>query len=304
MLKYVDMLRDIYKYECLTRTDETERTVEYVPEINMYKTELTNAAVKQKYFKIKNKLSEIENNEIPLVNNEVLEITENIPEKKNDEIIVPEPAAQQVQVLKELSIKDSKIFVEKIRNNATDTAFFSYQNIKNALHNYMNIKSDKAIGYIYQGESYYILKKQEHNEYSKATDRQNNALDYFQGYYEELIVEQIKKMEEEEILRKKEKEEASKRAEELHINPEFKKRFYKILKKDNLKCIVNQDFTAFDFRQINLNNIFFFNCVFDHADFTDLEIVNAVFVECSFIHTKEEGATFDSCRRIKCITNI
>lgn len=310
MTKFNDMLKEIYSYEVKMKIPEKERIVNYIPELKMYSPKAGNDTIKQRYFEIKDKAAYMEEQSggEDITEPQEASETEDIEadKKENGQKYLPEtaePEPECINLTKELSLKDSRIFVEKIFESGSDRAVYSHKNMKYAIAGYCQLRTKKAIGYRYNDKDHYLMHRDEGEKYSEKDEPVSGAVAYFQNYYEGICgrIEEMEAEEErkriEEERRQTEEEAARQRIEEQRINPKFQRCFKSLLKKSR-KCICGQDFTAFDFRCIDLNGIVFLYCCFDNANFTDLEIKDAVFINCSFDGTIEEGTKYSDCERI------
>lgn len=302
MTKYTDMLKEVYLYEMEKNIPESDRMVSYIPELCMYQGNVTNDEIRSRYSKIVNEKNEAER-KLQEEQESTGEYSGSIDEK-TEEINIPkkdEPLPETVLVQRTLNLRDSKVIVVKLMEGHNDKSTYSYKNIKNAIHSYMGIQSDKAIGYTYEGKDYYVLLKKQ-TEYSKL-QQCSEGQEFFYNYYAELLSDSVKKEEELQIKEKTEAENARIRAEELRINPKFKKDFVKLLKGCRDKLVRGKNFEAYDFRGIEIKDIVFMDCNFDFANFTDTSIDNVVFVRCSMEDVIKEGTKFDNVDMIQCRCN-
>lgn len=299
MIKYIDMLRDIYRFETATGVEDEKKSVKYIPELKMYQSILSNDMVKQRYYEVKAKLDEVEHG---TEDGDIKAREETKPDEVQKHERTLEPAAQYIQVVKELSLKESRIFVEKRTETSCDKATFSYKNSKNAIRSYCRINGSKAMGYIYNEKHYYLMHRPSGDGgdgLSQKIEPEEDAVGYFQNYYESLCG-QINEYEKDEQKKLADAAAAERRAAERRINPVFQKRLRKIEKRERVKCIRRKDFDAFDFRDTDISNMIFVECSFDNANFTDLKILDTLFVKCSFEGTNETGTIYERCEKIEC----
>lgn len=305
MIKYTDMLKEVYLYELANNIPEDVRMVTYIPEICMYQPNVTNDEIRSRYYKIIKDREETERR--------LREAKENIGEysgsakEKTDEVSMPdmaeaEPVPETVTVQRTLNLKDSKVIVAKFLNGHTDRATYSYKNIKNAMDSYLSIGCDKAIGYTYEGRDYYVLRKSMHVQYSEPVDAEEEQ-EFFYNYYAELLCDTVRQREELRIKEETEAEEAKRREEELRINPKFKKDFIKILKQSRDKLIRGKNFEAYDFRGMELKDIVFLDCNFNFANFTDINVINVIFIRCSMEDVIQDGTGYNNTDMIQCRRN-
>lgn len=303
MIKYTDMLKEVYLFEMANNIPENLHMVTYVPEIHMYQANVTSDEIRSRYYKIIKDKEETER-KLQEAKEDTREYSGSISEK-TDEITMPdmeEPVPETVTVQRKLNLKDSKVLVVKLLDGNADRATYSYKNIKNAIDSYLNIGCDKAIGYSYEGNDYYVLQKNSQMQYSEIEEC-GDKQEFFYNYYAELLCDTVKKQEELQIKEKIVAENAKKREEELRINPRFKKEFIKLLKDSRDKLVREKNFEAYDFRGIDLKDIVFMDCNFNYANFTDTNINNVVFVRCSMEDVINEGAKYDNVDMIQCRCN-
>ncbi len=298
MVKYIDMLETIYKYEALSNIKEEDRTVSYVPELKMYRLNkpLDNNGVKQMYFEIKS-MSADNDQASESQTGMTAALEENIPEPSAPPAEEPEPV--WVQASKKLRLQDSIIFVSKILDEGAEDSRYSYKNFANALKRYLNIRGRKAIGYIYEGTKYNVMECDGTKE-SSVMSSEECIIEFFHNYYKGILCGEIAREEEERIKREKEEAEARERAAELRINPKYEKEFKKMLKKESIQCLRDKDFGAYDFRGIDISGLVFVGCDFSNANFTDLAISDTAFIRCSMSGIAQEGTVYSNCIRIDC----
>lgn len=300
MITYTDMLAEIYRYECTHNMNKSD-TVQYEPEIKMYrlKRDMTNNEVRALYAGIISK----QEKEKGQSEAGTMELSQEINNTDIQEEIMAEEAEKQsiqINVIKELSLKDSCIYVSKLWDKGEEVSTYSYKNLKNALKKYIDIKGKKAAGYKYENKLYPIMKN-DGNESISYECRSQEDIEFFGNYYSHIMCENIIEAEKLQIKKKEEELQASIRASELRINPKYAKDYTKLVKKEEIKCLRNKDFIAYDFRGIELNNMVFVDCNFRNANFTDVEISNTLFIRCDMSMITDEGTVYKNCEYIKCI---
>lgn len=300
MITYTDMLAEIYRYEC-TRNMNKSDTVQYEPEIRMYrlKKEMTNNEVRALYAEIIS-MQEKEKGQAEAV---IKEVSQEINSTGIQEEIKTEEVKEQsiqVNVIKELSLKDSCIYVSKLWDKGEEVSTYSYKNLKNALKRYIDIKGRKTAGYKYENTLYPIMRN-DGNETMSYECRSQEDIEFFGNYYRSIMCENILEAEKQQIKKKEEELQARNRALELRINPKYKKDYARMIKKECVKCLRNKEFAAYDFRGINLNDMIFIDCNFRNADFTDMEISNTLFIRCDMSMITDDGTIYKNCEYIKCI---
>lgn len=303
MIKYTDMLKEVYLYELANNIPEDVRMVTYIPEICMYQSNVTNDEIRSRYYKIINDREETER-KLKEEKENIEEFSGN-PKEQAEETVKPditEPLPKTVTLQRTLNLKDSKVIIAKFMNKHTDRSVYSYKNIKNAIDSYLSIECDKAIGYTYEGIDYYVVQKNEQMQYSEPIDVLEGQ-EFFYNYYEELLYDTIRQREELRIKEEVKAIEAKQREEELRINPKFKKDFLKILKQSRDKLVRGKSFEAYDFRGIELKDIVFLDCNFSFANFTDLDIINVIFIRCSMENIIQDGTNYNDTDMIQCRRN-
>lgn len=300
MITYTDMLAEIYRYECIHNMNKSN-TVQYEPEIKMYrlKKEMSNNEVKALYADvISRQEKERKENEGRFM--EVSQEINSTDVQKEIKVRNAEEQSVPVTIVKELSLKDSCIYISKQWDIGEEVSTYSYKNLKNALKRYIDIKGKKAIGYKY-GNKLYPIMRNDGNDGISYESRSKEDIEFFGNYYHSVICENVTEAEKQQIKKKEEEIQADLRASELRINPKYAKDYARLIKKEVNKCLRSKDFTAYDFRGIQLNDMVFIDCSFRNANFTDNEIANTLFIRCDMSMIKEAGTVYKNCEYIKCI---
>lgn len=297
-MKYTDMVKYIYQYECTLNMEESARIVKYSEALNMPvpKEGVTNADIRDRY----SECISIDEQDKDM-DEELIEDDKQLPRDEEEETelkSIEEDFSSKyiVQRIKKLSISDSKlIIIKELKSGKWDRSLYSVKNMSNGINAYLAIESNKKIGFSIDGEDIFVCEKLEMDSNSILCERLEDVenIDFYWNYYKNtlwpLLVER-----EEEIKHERELMEAARQREkELRINPIFAKQLKKKMKAIKLQIIENEDLKGFDFRKIPLQGIVFLRCDLTAANFTDCDMEGVVFYDCILDSINSIGSNMD-----------
>lgn len=303
-MKYTDMVKQIYQYECTLNMEDTARIVKYSEVLNMPvpKEGVTNADIRARYAECISIAGQGEE-EI----DEVVEAVQELPrheevETEQANIEEEKSSIHIVQRIKKLSISDSKlIIVKELKKGKWDRSTYSVKNLSNGINAYLAIECNKKIGFHIDDEDVFVCEKLEMHLYSILCEcpKEIENVDFFWNYYQNTLWPYLIEREEEIKHEQELMEAARQREQELRINPVFAKQLKKKVKTVKLQVVKNEELKGFDFRQIPLQEILFCNCDLTAANFTDCDMEGVIFYDCILDSINTIGSNIDKATIIK-----